>query len=263
VPVVRPEKYEDGAAGRSKWDVVHMIGYCVDVLRGKIPEDNERKITKPIAVILLAHYVGDIHQPLHVGAEYFDNGGKVADPDKEKTALADEGGNTFTIELNDDPPRGRGNHKRKFHGFWDLDAVNAQFPSVPETASKEERRALLQSSQDNLAHEMATQEPSNWKMPPQLDVDRYGQYWADEILPVAREAHARLVFKAVAPLTEEDRTVAAGEVEEKAGSPLGDYRKWATGIVRDELHKAGWRLADLLEKSLAPQRTESSATPKP
>ena len=28
------------------------------------------------------------------------------------------------------------------------------------------------------------------------------------------------------------------------------YRAWATGVVRDELHKAGWRLADLLEKSL-------------
>jgi hypothetical protein len=25
---------------------------------------------------------------------------------------------------------------------------------------------------------------------------------------------------------------------------------WATNIVRDELHKAGWRLADLLEKIL-------------
>jgi hypothetical protein len=28
------------------------------------------------------------------------------------------------------------------------------------------------------------------------------------------------------------------------------YRAWATGIVRDELHKAGWRLADLLQKIL-------------
>jgi hypothetical protein len=255
VPVVRPEKYEDGSAGRSKWDVVHMIGYCVDVLRDKIPQDNERKITKPIAVILLAHYVGDIHQPLHVGAEYFDNGGKAADPDKEKNALADEGGNTFTIELNDDPPRGRGNHKRKFHGFWDLDAVNALLPPVPETASKEERHDLLQSFQDSLAHEMATREPSNWKMPPQMDANHYAEYWANEILPIAREAHDRLAFKSVAPLTEEGRTVAAGEVEEKAAVPQGDYRKWATGVVRDELHKAGWRLADLLEKSLASEKS--------
>lgn len=250
VPLVRPEKYEDGSAGRTQWDVVHMIGYCVDVLRGRIPENNDRKITRPIAVILLAHYVGDIHQPLHVGAQYFDSSGKVTDPDKDKSALADEGGNTLNLELSDDPPRGRGKHKRKFHGFWDLDAVNALLPDVPETVAKEERRATLRSAQDNLAHEMATHEPANWKMPADLDISRYGQYWANEILPIAREAHERLTLKQVAPITEENRVVAGGEIEEKSGTTAGEYRKWAREIVRAELHKAGWRLADLLEKSL-------------
>src|SRR5438067_12588028 len=28
VPVVPPQKYRDGTAGRSKWDIVHMIPYC-------------------------------------------------------------------------------------------------------------------------------------------------------------------------------------------------------------------------------------------
>ena len=86
---------------------------------------HERKITKPVAIILLAHYVADIHQPLHVGAEYFDAQGRVTDPDKDKSALGDEGGNTFTLELSGEPPRRRGMHKKKFHGFWDYDAVNA------------------------------------------------------------------------------------------------------------------------------------------
>src|SRR5436189_4438195 len=108
VPVVPPQRYRDGNAGRSKWDIVHMIRYCVQVLQGRLPEQNERKITKPVALILLAHYVADIHQPLHVGAEYFDAQGRVADPDRDKSALPDEGGNTFTLELSDEPPRGRG-----------------------------------------------------------------------------------------------------------------------------------------------------------
>ncbi|PYL70232.1 MAG: hypothetical protein DMF22_09990, partial [Verrucomicrobia bacterium] len=77
VPVVRVEKYTEGQAGRSRWDVVHMIPYCIEVLQGRVSEQNERKITKPIAIILLAHYVADIHQPLHVGAEYFDMQGQV------------------------------------------------------------------------------------------------------------------------------------------------------------------------------------------
>jgi hypothetical protein len=55
---------------------------------GANPEQNERKITKPVALILLAHYVADIHQPLHVGAAYFDAQGRATDPDKDKSALA-------------------------------------------------------------------------------------------------------------------------------------------------------------------------------
>src|ERR1043166_503421 len=73
VPVLNLEKYTAGKTGRTQWDIVHMIAYCVDVLRGDVPENNPRKITKPVAVILLAHYAGDIHQPLHVGAEYFNH----------------------------------------------------------------------------------------------------------------------------------------------------------------------------------------------
>jgi hypothetical protein len=251
VPIVRPEKYEDGAAGRSKWDVVHMIAYCVDVLRGRIPEQNDRKITKSIAVILLAHFVGDIHQPLHVGAEYFDKAGNVTDPEKNKEALADEGGNTFIFESTESPAN-QGGNKRKFHVFWDLDTVAALLPSLPETTSKEERRAVVDSAEQALVHDMATHQPANWKMPSGLDPNRYAYNWADEILPIAREAHERLVFKHVAPMMEENRVVAAGDVEAKPGSAPGDYQKWATGIVRVELHKAGWRLADLLEKSLGP-----------
>nr|MBA3272390.1 hypothetical protein [Chthoniobacterales bacterium] len=71
VPVLNPQKYADGKTGRWQWDIVHMISYCVAVLHGDEPEGNARKITEPIAIILLAHYLGDIHQPLHVGAQYF------------------------------------------------------------------------------------------------------------------------------------------------------------------------------------------------
>jgi len=131
VPVVPAQKYGEGRVGRRKWDIVHMIPYCLQVLQGRVPEQNERKITKPVAIILLAHYVADIHQPLHVGTEYFDARGRPADPDKEKSALADEGGNTFALELSDESPRSRGIHSKNFHDFWDYDAVNALFQALP------------------------------------------------------------------------------------------------------------------------------------
>ena len=250
VPVVPPQRYRDGYAGRSKWDIVHMIPYCIDVLQGRVPEHNDRKITKSVALILLAHYVADIHQPLHVGADYFDAQGRPTDPDKNKSALADEGGNTFTLELSDEPLRRRGIRKKKFHGFWDYDAVNALFPLGPGTLKKKELEAHIQPLKKDLVHDMSTREPRNWQMPTNVSVDSYAEVWADEILPIAREAHARLEFRNVKAFLDEDRIVAAGQAIE---TPTPDhllYREWATSIVRDELHKAGWRLADLLEKIL-------------
>ena len=100
VPVMNVVKYRDGKTGRSQWDIVHMMRFCVQVLKGEVPEDNPRKITKPVAVILLAHYVGDVHQPLHVGAEYFAANGNKTDPDRSgQAALEDQGGNSILLEL--------------------------------------------------------------------------------------------------------------------------------------------------------------------
>ncbi len=250
VPVMPAQRYRDGAIGRSKWDIVHMIPFCIDVLQGRVSEQNERKITKPVALILLAHYVADIHQPLHVGAAYFDAQGRATDPDKDKSALADEGGNTFTIELSDEPRRRRGIRKKKFHGFWDNDAVNALFPQVPVRLPKKELEAQIEPLKAQLIQDMATREPRNWRMPSNVSIDSYAEIWADETLPVAREAHARLEFRYVKPFMDNDRIVAAGVAIEKRTPAQTLYRAWAAGVVRDELHKAGWRLADLLEKIL-------------
>ncbi len=250
VPVIPAQSYGDGTAGRSKWDIVHMIPYCVEVLRGQRPEQNERKITKPVALILLAHYVADIHQPLHVGALYFDAQGRVADPDKDRSALADEGGNTFTLELSDEPPRTRGIRKKNFHAFWDYDSVNALFPQIPIRVRKRELQAQITPLKEQLVRELATHEPKNWRMPASLDVTNYAEAWANEILPIAREAHERLEFTNVHPTQEETRLVAAGEAADKPRPDEISYRVWAANIVRGELHKAGWRLADLLEKVL-------------
>jgi S1/P1 Nuclease len=250
VPVIPAQRYRDGTIGRGKWDIVHMIPFCIDVLQGRIPEQNDRKITKTVALILLAHYLADIHQPLHVGAAYFDEQGHTTDPDKNKSALADEGGNSFTLELSDEPPRRRGIRKKKFHGFWDYDAVNALFPQVPGRLPKKELEAQIEPFKQQLVHEMATNEPRNWQMPSNVSLDSYAELWADEILPIAREAHTRLEFRNVKPFLDNDRIVAAGEAIEKPASGQTLYCTWASSVVRDELHKAGWRLADLLEKIL-------------
>src|SRR6266581_95020 len=155
VPVVRVEKYAEGNAGRSKWDLVHMIPYCIDVLQGRLPETNERRITKPVAIILLAHYVGDIHQPLHVGAQYFNQSGHAVDPDKNQPGIEDEGGNTLTLRLIRGTPEEMAHRGLKLHGFWDYDAVMANLPPMSPRLSKEERYQKLEQAKRKLIDRLA------------------------------------------------------------------------------------------------------------
>ena len=121
---------------------------------------------------------------------------------------------------------------------------------MPDTLHKEELETQIEPMKNALIHDMSTQEPRNWRMPSNISVDNYAEMWADEILPIAREAHARLEFRNVMSSLDGERTVAAREAVEKPAQDHTLYRVWATNVVRDELHKAGWRLADLLEKIL-------------
>ncbi len=253
VPLVGDEKYGEGKVGRSQWDIVQMMRYCIAVVEGKVPETNERKITKPIALILLAHFVGDIHQPLHVGAQYFDAQGKPVNPDQVSDALADEGGNSLKLKLTDAPPR---RHHPKFHGFWDLNAVTADLPVFPETMPKEVRQEQMDLAEKSLTEQLAKREPQAWQMPAKMAVQDYPEAWANEILLLAREAHSRLHYRHIQPTVDHGQTVAGGEIVEPHGQKTELYSQWAAGRVLEEMHKAGWRLADLLTKLVAPNEKQ-------
>jgi hypothetical protein len=256
VPIFRVEKYSDGQVGRSKWDIVHMSAYCVAVLRGETPENNPRKITKAVAILLLAHYVGDIHQPLHVGAEYFNDAGQPIDPDKSKTALEDEGGNTLLLRLSTGTPEELAHRSLKLHGFWDNDAVMENLPPLPSTMPKEQRYQQIDAAKRELIAKWSATEPKSWRLPASVAPKDHAENWANEILPLAREAHERLRFNNVRPQQQDDgRIIATGDAQEKPAPDRVAYHEWAGKVVREELHKAGWRLADLLEKSITSTTT--------
>ncbi|CAN5404757.1 hypothetical protein BH20VER3_BH20VER3_01340 [soil metagenome] len=257
VPLVGGEKYADGQSGRSQWDIVHMMRYCIAVLQGTEPEENARKITKPIAVILLAHFVGDIHQPLHVGAQYFDAQGHPVNPARLAESFPDEGGNSLRLKLTRDVVQ----HKRdpKLHSFWDGHAVLANLPQFPDTMPKAERQAKMDAAQKELIDRLAREEPKNWKLPANFPVTEYPETWANEILPLAGQVHERLRYQNVRPKLDHEKMVADGEVVEQATRDGLSYSKWSARVVLDEMDRAGWRLADLLAKALAPAR----ATPAP
>jgi hypothetical protein len=87
--------YKQGQIGTSDHDVVAAIRAAVLYLRdGKAPEPFTFA-SPAVALMVLVHYAGDIHQPLHVIAVYLDDNGKVIDPDSGTydPATKTEGGN--------------------------------------------------------------------------------------------------------------------------------------------------------------------------
>src|SRR5206468_4812272 len=99
-----------------------------------------------------------------------------------KSALADEGGNTFTLELSDEPRRTRGIYEKTFYDFWDYDAVNALFPALPQRLKKNKLEAQIEPLKKRLGHQMATHEPQNWRVPAKIDIRNYAEAWSDEML---------------------------------------------------------------------------------
>jgi hypothetical protein len=229
VPVRGGGKYGAGKIGRGEFDVVQMIPFCIRVLRGEVPETNDRAITKPVAVILLAHYLGDIHQPLHVGAEYFDAGGKPFEPKPTNPGFADQGGNKLTLFTFFG---GNLTSAGKFHGYWDSQTVDNAFGRVSDKTT---------------ATRLAKSEPEGWKLSGASDT--WAEKLANEMLPIAAEAHGRLAFKNVTVHAgAKDITSGRAEENKKPGEPF--YALWAAATVKAEIHKAGWRLAALLEDAL-------------
>lgn len=250
VPVFEFGKYADGKTGRSTWDIVHMITYCIKVLKGQESEQNARKITKPIAIVLLAHYIGDIHQPLHVGAEYFNTHGQPVNPDKGSVGMGDNGGNSLSFKYTVVIAKKHTYRWENLHSFWDNQTVTLALDRLRAEIRQKTIDHSSTVTDKEIVHYFSSQEPKNWKLNLSTDVNNWAQQWADEILPVASQAHERLQFVRVKPQMEGGELIAKGEVVEKSMSDGKSYDKWASNVVKDELHKAGWRLAELLEKTL-------------
>ncbi len=238
-----PSTYSDGQVGASDHDVVHMISFCIDVLSGKRSENNPQKITKPVALVLLVHFVGDIHQPLHVGAEYFDPAGNPANPNTTTGFAGDKGGNSLSLvllSLSDVHTTHPGN----LHHFWDFNAVQTATnnwavqinPTHPRKVSLNQMAKFLKSL------------PQGWTAEPTINPDTFAVECANEILPIAHEAHDRLTFGSI--VESHNQTCPAVVSGTATALPSADYRDFAAQVVADEIQKGGHRLADLLQTIL-------------
>ncbi|MFG6488656.1 S1/P1 nuclease [Roseateles sp. BYS78W] len=107
-------RYALGFVGTRSDDVVGSLRQAILVLQGK-PTTGQPNFKSPReALLVLVHLVGDIHQPLHVGAPYLDAQGRRVDPDKTGLDPA-----SFTVGGN---------------SLWIVAATPATPPSAPAKA---------------------------------------------------------------------------------------------------------------------------------
>ena len=206
---IQRERYHLGDVGTREFDVVEAITATLKVLKGEPAPAPFDIRSKREALLLLDHYVGDIHQPLHVGAVYLNAHGDVVDPSQGTfdPATSTQGGNTITA-VHETANR----RNEKFHAAWD---------AIPESLQASHVDA------DWLALARAVP-PSRGPM------DEWSAKWADGTLAQARLAVKELKF---GPQANGMRTV-----------PLnGRYDDAMTAIKKAQLTDAGARLAQALE----------------
>jgi len=198
--------YDPAAPGAGPTDLVHAINASLIVLGGgKSPAPFDLRGQRE-ALRLLTHYLGDLHQPLHVGSIYLDDAGRPLDPATEQEAHdhSNAGGNSIMVGTS------------KLHGLWDdvSDKLLKQMVSGPGLA---EARAV----------------PAARGAMAQWAAD-----WAGESVAQAGKAFKGLKMGA-------KRNGARGD-EWPATATDPDYRQTREVLQHEQLVKAGARLAQML-----------------
>jgi hypothetical protein len=125
---IQHQTYLLGFVGTRDDDIVGAVIATTHVLKGDPAPAPFNIKDKAEALRLLAHYVGDIHQPLHVGAVYLDAQGNEVNPDTGTfdPSTATRGGNSIIVQRT----------KQNLHATWDaiptvltLSHVNAAWVS--------------------------------------------------------------------------------------------------------------------------------------
>ncbi|MCE4537962.1 S1/P1 nuclease [Pelomonas sp. P7] len=125
VPLQR-SRYLPGFTGTRPDDVVGALRQAILVLQGRPTTGQPNYKSQREALLVLAHLVGDVHQPLHVGAAYLDATGRRVDPDKTgfDPASFTVGGNSLFVVAAPKPAAAQPELAAAFgplkmHSLWD------------------------------------------------------------------------------------------------------------------------------------------------
>jgi hypothetical protein len=204
---IQRDRYDRTFRGTNDHDLVAAIGAAIAMLTDKpVPLPFSIKDKKE-ALVLLTHFVGDLHQPLHVGAVYLDADGKLVDPDAGPANPATEtaGGNLIQDQ------------NINLHHEWD---------DIPTDIGEAFTKELLTA---------AGQVP-----PSQGPIEDWPASWATDTILVAREAFAHISFVPIRPIPPSTSKWAVVFEDHDA------YLRSMDAIKRRQLAKGGARLAQLL-----------------
>ena len=221
-------RYVANTVGTTDHDVVQIIQQSIAALQGNTDASaNPHGFSQREAILLLAHLVGDIHQPLHVGAAYLTDGGesKIPTEDDLKSAAVKEtqGGNKLHIN----------GTSRVLHGYWDGDAVKTLM-----------RRRTVKKPAD-LANSLLARDNRPVILPSDLNAAVVS--WADESI-----SSAKIAFQGMGIGEHKDSYPGRnGATSDGWDVTLpAAYPKTASYVAAERLLLAGKRLASLLQVSL-------------
>ena len=226
---IQQNAYDRRYVGTSDHDIVSAINACIAVLQGgQAPAPFFIKDKKE-ALFLLAHFVGDLHQPLHVGAIYLDSKGQRVEPDKAGLDLDTEtrGGNAIYMgftkvgdEIKVEEPN--------LHAQWD--AIPKEWVT-PDAAMLEKAAAML--------------EKTKGTQPTPEEIKGWAAIWATETLKQAQDvAFKDLTFS---PVPKDPKRPDALPRWTVTFPNKTAYDENAKEIKRQQLAAGGARLAQLLK----------------
>lgn len=159
---IQRDRFDRNYQGTNDHDLVAAINATIAVLLGRPSPPPFSIKDKKEALFVLSHLMGDLHQPLHVGAVYLDKAGTLVDPDVTHTidpATETAGGNLV-----------QDNHSN-FHGEWD------DIPADVGEAATAELLAVAKA------------------LPPDHGrVENWSVIWASDTVLVAQEAFSGATF---------------------------------------------------------------------
>jgi S1/P1 Nuclease len=206
---IQRNMFDRNERGTNDHDLVAAIGATIAVLTDKpVPPPFPFSIRdKKEALLLLAHLIGDLHQPLHVGAVYLDAEGRLVDPDTAQwtdPTMDTVGGNAIQDQ------------NLSLHHEWD---------DIPTDIGESWTKELLAAAQAT----PASQGP----------IDGWPKAWATDTLHAAQDAFKPLKFAPVNPPSSFYKWTVSFD-DHMA------YLRLMDGIKRSQLAKGGARLAEVL-----------------